>query len=604
MARRRPSTDDGVLGNRSLAAFDFCIIGSGAGGGTAAHVLTDAGKTVLILEAGHNPWPGLDQPGEIPLPLHSNDELKYAVRDWIQQQSFLEPRVFRRAAGGMGAVGGDVNYLPKVVGGAFQHADCSVPRFNAVDFRLKSAMEALIAATPGLAVPGFGADAASANFADWPFTYEELEPFYTEAEELYGVQGLRGDNIFESARSREYPMPPGVPMYLALKLAEGARRTTFLGRPLHPHVYPKAINSRFRDGRPPCVDCGLCSGFGCPNNSKGSPAVTTLRRALLNGRCQLRYNSPVVRLLHDGGHVSGVEYVDPDGNRQTATAAAFLLAASPIESARLCLLSDPGGPGLGNTSGQLGQNLMFHFQTNVNGFAPERIHGQRGRAVTHGLTDFRGVEPGGTAIRVITDGTGPHVYMGGIIEFGASQGLPITEDAGVYAFDLIPTGEGTPFGLPLKNAMRDLPLGQHLFGLIMQAEDAPLRTNFVDLDTRYRDVYGLPVARVTYRNHDYEQSARMFYFPIMKEIVLNAGATQAFLTPCQPFVVGPPSTRHVMGTLRMGSDPATSVTDPAGRFHAVDNLFAVDGSVFPTSSGYNPTLTIIAVALKIAHGIV
>jgi choline dehydrogenase-like flavoprotein len=478
-----------------------------------------------------------------------------------------------------------------------------VPRFNAVDFRLKSAMEALITSTPGLSVPGFGADAASANFADWPFTYEELEPFYTEAEELYGVQGLQGDNPFESARSRPFPMSPGVPMYLALKLAEGARQTAapLLGGALHPHVYPKAINSQFRDGRPPCVDCGQCSGFGCPNNSKGSPAVVTLRRALLTGRCQLRANCAVVRLVHDGGHVSGVEYVDPTGARQTASAGAYLLAASAVESARLCLLSAPGG--LGNASGQVGQNLMFHYQSNVNGFAPERIHGQRGRAVTHGLTDFRGVEPGGTAIRVVQHDGGPHVYMGGIIEFGASQGLPITEDGGVYAFDL-PSDQGTPYGLPLKNAMRDLPLGQHLFGLIMQAEDAPQRTNFVDVDDRYRDVHGLPVARITYRNHPYEQSARLFYTPLMKQIVLNAGGTQPFLTPCVPVLVGPPSSRHVMGTLRMGPDPASSVTDPTGRFHDVDNLFAVDGSVFPTSSGYNPTLTIIAVALKIAHGIV
>ena len=99
----------------------------------------------------------------------------------------------------------------------------AVPRFNAVDFRLKSTVEALIAATPGLAVPGFGADAASANWADWPFGYADLEPFYAEAEHLYGVAGLQGDNVYESFRSRPYPMAPGVPMYMALRLAEGAR---------------------------------------------------------------------------------------------------------------------------------------------------------------------------------------------------------------------------------------------------------------------------------------------------------------------------------------------------------------------------------------------
>jgi gluconate 2-dehydrogenase alpha chain len=602
MAKRRRREDE-VLGNRSLEQFEFCIIGSGAGGGTAAHVLTAAGHSVLILEAGHNPFPDLDAAGELPLPLHSNDELKYATRDYIQQQALLEPRVFRQNEMAEGTLEGDVNLLPKAVGGAFQHADCSVPRFNVVDFRLKSSMEALIAATPGLTVPGFGADAASANFVDWPFGYAELEPFYAEAEHLYGVQGVAGDNVFESVRSGPYPMPPGVPMYFALLLAEGARRTPpFFGEPLHPHIYPKAINSQFRDGRPPCVDCGYCSGFGCPNNAKGSPAVTVLRRALLTGRCQLRFNAQAVNLVREGSRVTAVDYIDGEGVRRSATASAFLLAASPIESARLCLLSDPGGPGLGNASGELGRNLMFHFQTNVNGFFPQRLHGQRGRAVTHGLSDFRGVLPGGTDIRVFIDETGPHVYMGGICEFSAPQGLPIEEDGVVYTLEL-PGSLGAAPGLPLKNVMRDLPLGQHLCGFLMQAEDAPQRTNRVDLDPRYTDVYGSPVARITYKNHPYETSARKFYIPILKEILTNAGATATFIAPCSPDILGPPSTRHVMGTLRMGVDPATTVTDPTGKFHALENLYACDGSVLPTSSGYNPTLTIIAVALKIAHGI-
>jgi choline dehydrogenase-like flavoprotein len=600
----RPRHHDDVLGNRSLTQFDFCIVGSGAGGATAAHVLTAAGKNVLVLEAGHNPFPGLDR-RDLPLPLHGNDELKYAVRGYLQQDPFLEPRVFRMNADGPGTLNDDVNTLPKAVGGAFQHADCKTPRFNAVDFQLKTRMEALLAANSDLVVPGFGADAISANFADWPFTYDDLEPFYVEAERLYGVQGAE-DNPFASPRSQPYPMPPGVPMYFALRLAEGASAVVLGDQgALHPHTYPGAINSRFYDGRPPCVDCGLCSGFGCPNNAKGSPAVTTLRRALLTGRCQLRFNAHVSRLGTDGGHVTGLNYIDPDGALQMVTASAFILAASPIESARLCFLSGPTATEpIGNSSGQVGRNLMFHLQTNVNGFLPERIHGQRGRAVTHGISDFRGVAPGGDAIRIITVGGARHVAMGGICEFSASQGLPITEDGGVYAMQL-PANLGARRGLPLKNALRDLPLGQHLFGLTMQAEDAPQMTNFVDLDRRYRDVYGLPVARVTYKNHPYETMTRAFYLPFLRDVVRQAGAnpSRIFTAPCDARLGGPPTSRHIMGTLRMGNDPATSVANATGRFHDLDNLFVCDGSVFPTSSGYNPTLTIIAVALKIAHGI-
>src|SRR5439155_10627451 len=144
MARHRRD----ILGNRGLARFEFCIIGSGAGGGTAAHVLTAAGKNVLVLEAGPNPFPGLDDPSRLPLPLHSNDELKYSIRSFIQQDGFLEPRTFRGDPAGPAAVNEDVNVLPRAVGGAFQHADAKTPRFNAVDFRLKSTIDALVAAKP------------------------------------------------------------------------------------------------------------------------------------------------------------------------------------------------------------------------------------------------------------------------------------------------------------------------------------------------------------------------------------------------------------------------------------------------------------------------
>src|SRR6185503_18883071 len=130
----------------------------------------------------------------------------------------------------------------------------------------------------------------SANFADWPFSYADLEPFYTEVEQLYGVQG-DGGNPFAPPRSKPYPMPPGVPMYFALKLAAGAQATDLFGRP----SYGCEACVPY-DGRPPCVDCGLCSGFGCAINAKGVPAVVSVRKALLSKRCQLRYNAHVVRL--------------------------------------------------------------------------------------------------------------------------------------------------------------------------------------------------------------------------------------------------------------------------------------------------------------------
>ncbi len=557
-----PSRETNVLGNPDLASFDAIIIGSGAGGSTAAYVLATNGRKVLVLETGDNYFPGLDDPDELPLPLFSNDELKLGERYLISPDPFLEPRTFRPTeADGARTLIGDVNGLPKTVGGAAVHADMKYPRFQETDFRLGSLI----------------GDVPKAHFADWPLTYDELEPFYSAVETLVGVQGHDGSDPFAPPRSRPYPMGPGVPMYVSQLASEGAQKLGY-----QPFPYPTAVNSQLYRGRPPCVDCGFCSGYGCPENSKGSPAVTLLRDALLTGNCQVRYNSTVSRLMADGTktRIDGVEYIDPAGATQTVSADLYILAASPIEDARLCLLSDPSGPGIGNSSGQLGRNLMFHFQTIAVGIFPQRLHGHRGRALTHGMSDFRGV-PGD-----------PDKPLAGIIEFGAAT--EVIAEAKIYALTLFQRGE------KLKNLMRESPLRDHLMGLTMQAEDAPQLTNYVDLDPDVRDVYGLPVARITYSNHAFELSAREHYAPMMLDIVREAGAQFGFIAPPDT----PSTSRHVMGTLRMSHDPRASVCDRFGKFHDLENLYCADGAVFVTSSGFNPTLTIHALALRTAGNIV
>ena len=271
----------------------------------------------------------------------------------------------------------------------------------------------------------------------------------------------------------------------------------------------------------------------------------------------------------------------------------MILAASAVESARIALLSESASHprGLGNRSGRVGRTLCFHASTFASAVMPGRMHPHRGRSASHVM-----MEP----CLPVTDSrlarwAGLPYLRGGVVEIGGSPQL-IDE---ALAYDQVPfLARGRH-----KEWMRGSSLRDRLIGCQMLAEDLPQLANRVDLDPAVRDVYGLPVARVTYKNHAYEQTARQFYIPYLKQVVTNAGATSVFVTPCLSFVSGPPSTRHVMGTLRMGADPATSVVDPGGRFHDLDNLFACDGSVLPTSSGYNPTLTIIAVALRIAHGL-
>jgi choline dehydrogenase-like flavoprotein len=575
-----PSNVPGVLGETSLDRFDALIIGSGAGGSAAAHVLAAAGRKVLILEAGDNHFPGLDRPGMIPWPLYSNDEIKMSVRQFVYQDPRVEPRTFRQTDSDVARPDPDVNNLTRNVGGAAVISSVSYPRFTAIDFRLASALREA------------GRDFPGTSFEDWPLTYDELEPFYAETDRLSGIAGIaegEGADPFQSRRSEPFPLPPQPEMYVGRVLAHGARQLGY-----HPFNYPSAVNTQPYDGRSPCVSCGLCTNYGCTRNAKGSPAVTTLRKALLTGNCQLRYNAHVTRLLLDSSrrHVTGVEYVDNDGQPQSASADLCILAASSMESVRLCQLSDPGGPGVGNSSGHLGRHLLFHFQTIGVGIFKQRLHGERGRSITNGMGDFRGILEGGAALQ-------SDEPLGGVIEFGTSSEPIIAAHESLRP-------EAVAFarlvGVSLKQLLVESPFQAHIAVMIMQGEDAPQPTNHVDLDPTVRDVFGLPVPRLTYKNHAFELDASAFYKPKMLEVFEAAGAAYGFFQPFDPAV--PPRSRHVLGGLRMGDDPRTAVCDRWGKFHDVDNLYCADGAVCVTGSGYNPTPTIIALALRMAGAIV
>src|SRR5262249_18328849 len=229
-------------------------------------------------------------------------------------------------------------------------------------------------------------------------------------------------------------------------------------------------------------------------------------------------------------------------------------------------------------------NLTFHFQTGAVGVFDERVHGHRGRTVSHGFSDFRGV-PG--------DPTRP---LGGIVEISGSE-MPI-EEASRYAGFLKILGR---FNGPLfKKLMRQSPGRDHIVAMALQAEDAPQPTNRVDLDPAVVDLDRLPVARVTYKIHDFELSAREHYAPLLITILGASGAHFAFVAPIDEI----PQSAHIMGTLRAGLDPKTSVCDANGRFHDIGNLFAADGALFPTSSGFNPTHTIMALATRVAAAMI
>ena len=557
------------------------VVGSGPGGSTAAMVLAEAGWDVLVLEKGANRFGDLSSP--TPDTLFANDELK-SLRWFEDQIPALEPRTFRAtAAEATPRHVGAVNNLPTVVGGGTVHWDAKTPRFWDIDFQKLSLLGPV----------------AGADVTDWPFTYDELAPVYEEVERLIGVAGdaearNAGPAGRHAPRANPYPMPPGPGQYSSLRYAAAAELFGW-----HPMPTPMAINSQPYDGRPDCTNCGFCSGHGCPIHARVG-ALAPLRRALLTGRVEVRSETFVARVEVDGRRATGVRTVDLDGREAHVPADFVVLAASAIESSRLALLSDLPDP-----HGLVGRGLMFHWFTDCFGFfLTERVHAHRGRSTSHGLEDF--CDPDFPGAREFAARNGLPYLRGGILELGGSQ-LPIAE-ARLYKSFLPLLSPHKPFGSAFKQLMRASLFRDRLAGIQMVGEDLPQRTNTVDLDPAVRDVRGVPVPRVTYKPHRHEVTAQLFYIPLLTALIKAAGADIAGALPATstdeiPSPVGDivPDDKHIMGGLRMGTDARTSVTDADGLFRGLDNVGVADASVFPTSGAHNPTLTLMAVALRNAR---
>ena len=553
---------------------DVVVIGSGPGGATAAHVLADAGWSVVVLEKGRNHLLELEAPFG-PLGHFSNDELKFTRRHVLGPDPWLEPRTFRRTEeDGDRLFTGEVNNLPSTVGGGGVHADGKLPRFREEDFHLRSALG-----------PVEGADVV-----DWPITYDDLEPYYAAAERLVGVAGEE-TNPFAAPRSGPYPMPPGADMYGTTLSVPAAER-----HGLHPYRAPTGVNSVPYDGRPACNNCGFCGFHGCPIEAKGDP-VALLRRALGTGRCRIVPEALAVAITRDatGRRATGVRYLDlsagPDAGDPPVVelrSAYVVLAGGAFETPRL-LLRD----GIGNSSGMVGRNLMYHFQTLTVGAFPQRVWGaSRGRAVTH-LHDDHIV--GDDAQRAAARAAGLPWLRGGIVEHGGAAG-PVQE-ALIY-------GPGAHHDA----SMRDSSLRERLWVFTMQGEALARPENRVDLDPAVRDAWGGPAGRVTWSPHRHELATSAHVGPILEAVLRDAGAEWTVTSPSPPIGddagMSPlglaPASRHVIGTARMGNDPATSVVDPWSRLWDVDNVVVCDSSVFPTSTGYGPTLTLVALAARAA----
>lgn len=516
---------------------DVLIIGAGASGAAVAWSLAETRMRILCLEQGD--WV---KPSDYP----TNG------RDWearLWSDFALHPN--QRANKSDYPVN-DTNSAMKVanyngVGGGTILYSAHMPRLQPSDFRVRS--------LDGVA-------------DDWPIDYATLAPFYDENDRMMGIAGLAGD---PSGPPREPPLPP-------LPLGRTGERYARAMNRLGWHWWPSfaAIATTPHDGRAACINLGHCTP-GCAQGAKASVDITYWPQAIRAG-VELRTQCRVREIAtNTQGMATGAIYFDDDGVEHFQPAEVVVLACNGVGTPRLLLNSASSRfpRGLANSSGLVGRNLMMHPWPQVRGYVDEELDGDHGPMMVLYSKQFYETDRSRDFLRgymlALTRVTGP-----------------VNEAVTSAAAGQLPWGADHHRVFRERRYRRRLVIG-------IGCEDLPEAHNRVTLDPDLKDAHGIPAPRLDYRLG--ENSRRMMEHAIARaeEILDAAGATDIFTSRTLLNTPG-----HLLGTARMGDDPATSVVNAWGRSHDVKNLFIVDGSVFVTSGGVNPTATIQALALYIA----
>ncbi len=525
------------MAHRSRRMFDVCVIGTGAGGGVMIDELTRAGMSVVALERGPHV-------GHADFMAH--DELSNIIRGTGFAPGLRE--TLRRSEDDT-ATPRRFTMLGQCVGGSNVHWGAMSWRLRPDEFRALSQDGPI----------------AGASLADWPVDAAEMAPWYDRAEAAYGVAGSAVHNALRPGK--RYPNPPHPPRSGSHVFDRAVRKLGY-----SPFPIPLAINSRPYRNRAGCTNSGMCVMFGCPVDAKASPISVGLPRALATGRLDLRAESRVHELaIDEGGRVKAARYFDAKGRQHEVRARQFVVAGGSLGSAHLLLMSQSGRfrDGLANGSGLVGRNLMYHVLPAVYYLHEAVTRGWLGPVSGQAIDDLHGSDPARGFVR-------------GAVVTEAYPATPV-----VYA-----SSAGGLWGAALKDYLRQFSRVHALIGI---GEDLPVHGNRMDLDPDHRDEFGLPVWRITHMPHANDLKLKTYYEEKMLEIAVAAGAERSWAVDMTQG-----STGHLLGTCRMGSDPEKSVLDRWCRSHEVENLWVVDGSCFPTSGGYNPTLTIVANAYRVA----
>jgi choline dehydrogenase-like flavoprotein len=546
---------------------DACVIGSGAGGGMIAKVLTEAGANVVMLEAG-------------PMWDNSRDSAMFTWPYDSPNRGAATPErhfgEFDAGLGGWSLPGEPYTNAPgtrfewfrvRMLGGRTNHWGRISLRFGPDDFRRKS-------------LDGLG--------DDWPITYEDIAPYYDRVDRLIGIFGSREglpnepDGVF---------LPPPRPRCYELLVQQASRRLgvtcipsrlSILTRPLH--------------GRPACHYCGQCNR-GCATNSNFSSPNVLIFPAQETGRLTL-ITGAMAREVTVGsdGLASGVTYIDTsDGSEQHVAARVVVLAASACESARILLNSTSTHfpQGLANGSGVVGKYLTDTTGASVAGFIPTLVDG-----IPHNEDGVGGLHvymPWWLDNRALDFPRGYHIEVWG--------GRNVPSAGFMGGIHRYPSGGG--YGKQLKDDYRRY-YGATV-GFSGRGEMVPNEDTYCEIDPNQVDRWGIPVLRFHFKWSDHEYLQVKHMHETFRAIIAEMGGEVFSPMPTreQGYGIAPGGwIIHELGVTRMGDDPSRSVVNRWCQAHEVKNLFVTDGGPFVSQADKNPTWTILALAWRAGDYIV
>lgn len=568
-----------ISGNNIMNDFDVCIIGSGAGGSPIAKQVSIAGYSVVVVEKG----PFFTEKDFF------KDEIGECRRNKYTPKLSEEPHMVETYDDETNSWENtstlEANYdfwNGCMVGGSSNLMSGFFHRMKPFDFKLKTT---------------FG-DIEGANIADWPISYEDLEPYYTLAETEVGISGVVVDHPFADKRSTpNFPYEPLREHPLSNWIDKAGHE---LG--LNPFPIPRAILSKPTETRSSCSYTGFCGSYACNTKAKGSARVAFLEPAIKTNRCTIIANAKVFKIVtNESGKITNIKYFDNNNKIQSLNAKYYVVACQSIETSRLLLLSKGSKypNGLSNNNGLVGKNLLF--TATGSGWGDFNYH----KIDSKKVKELSSLEPfinrAFQDFYVYSDPETKKNRKGGTIDFLFDHPNPISSAIST-SFN---TKDYILWGRELKNELEHY--FKHSRHIIFEVfcDWMPTNDTNVSLDLEKKDKWDIPVAKVKLGNN-LDTKANLHTKETV-EYVASQGykILEKLGTENSGYYAGAhPSTNLVAGGCRFGLDPKTSVLNIFCQSHEVENLFIADGSFMPTGGSVPYTWTIYANSLRIADHIV